>query len=118
MGQKTRNPKGCVSIINDANRLRLRWRFQKKRYSLNLFVFSKANLSQARKIARQIEKDVVHNCFDISLKKYNPLTNHEPPPVVVVKTLVQHFQDWVKNYRNMDCERDIDYNSTRNMLLR
>jgi integrase len=96
----------------------LRWRFQKKRYSLNLFVFSKSNLLQAKKIARQIEKDIVHNCFDTSLKKYKPLTNHEPPPVVIVKTLVEHFQDWVKNYRNMDCERDIDYNSTRNMLLR
>jgi integrase len=118
MGQKTRNPKGCVSIINDANRIRLRWRFQKSRYSLNLFVFSKSNLSQARRIARQIEKDVVHDCFDTSLKKYKPLTNHEPPPVVVIETLVQHFEDWVKNYRNMDCERDIDYNSTRNMLLR
>ena len=71
MGQKIRNLKGCVSIINDANPLRFRWRFQKKRYSLNLFVFSKFNLSQARKIARQIEKDIVHSYFDISLKYAN-----------------------------------------------
>jgi integrase len=114
----TKNQKGSVSIGNVANRIRLRWRFQTKRYSLNLFLYSKSNLSQAKKIATQIEKDIVHDCFDVTLKKYKPIASHEPPPVPVVKSLVQHFQDWVKNYRNMDCERDIDYNSTRNMLIR
>jgi integrase len=113
-----KNQKGSVSIDNFRNRIRLRWRFQKKRYSLNLFLYSKSNLSQAKKIAAQIEKDMVQNCFDVSLKKYKPIAAQEPPPIPVIKSLVQHFQDWVKNYRNMDCERDIDYNSTRNMLLR
>lgn len=114
MGQK--NPKGSVSIVNASGRIRLRWRFQKKRFSLNLFHFSKSNLAQAKNIASQIEKDIIHDGFDATLKKYKPVAAQEVSPAPVSKTLVEHFQDWVKNYRNMDCEKDIDYNSTRNMM--
>ncbi len=61
MGQK--NAKGSVSIYNASGRIRLRWRCQKKRYSLNLFLFNKANLLQAKKIALQIEHDLLADSF-------------------------------------------------------
>lgn len=112
----TKNLKGSVSIENITNRLRLRWRFQKKRYSLNLFHFTRANLLQSKKIAVQIENDIATDSFDLTLKRYKPLAIQEE--IKRTKSLVEHFQDWVKEYRNMDCERDIDYNSTRNMMLR
>ena len=31
---------------------------------------------------------------------------------------MEHFEFWVKQYRNMDCDRDIDYQSTRSMMRR
>lgn len=112
MGQK--KAKGSVSIMNAEGRIRLRWRFQKKRYSINLFSYSKANLLQAKKIALQIETDLINGQFDATTKKYLPKVNQEAEHVS--KTLVEHFEEWVRNYRNMDCEKDIDYNSTRNMM--
>jgi integrase len=114
MGTK-KGSKGAVSIENIDNRIRLRWRHQSKRYSLSLFLFSKTNLIQAKRIAATIEKDIVFESFDETLKKYKPEVKQEP---VYRKTLVEHFEHWVKNYRNMDCEMHIDYNSTRNMMLR
>lgn len=113
----TRNQKGSVSIENINNRIRLRWRFQNLRYSLNLFSFTKVNLLHAKKTALQIENDLITGDFDSSLQRYKPASAQAVVPVVV-KTLIQHFEDWVKDYRNMDCEKDIDYNSTRNMMLR
>lgn len=115
MGQK--NSKGSVSVFQDTKRIRLRWRYQQKRYSLNLFYFSKANLLQAKKIALQIEQDMLNGSFDASLQCYKPVAVQEAV-IPASKTLVEHFEDWVKNYRNMDCERDVDYNSTRNMMKR
>lgn len=112
----TKNVKGTVSIENIDKRIRLRWRFQKKRFSLNLFHFNKANLLQAKKIAVQIENDLAAEIFDISLRRYKPAAIQGALPIN--KTLVDHFQDWVRNYRNMDCEKDIDYYSTRSMMLR
>jgi integrase len=111
----TKNLKGTVTIEKRGNRIRLRWRYQSKRYSLSLFQLNKTNLIQARKIASTIESDMVFETFDTTLDKYTPEAN------LVVKenkTLVEHFEHWVKNYRNMDCEKHIDYNSTRNMMLR
>lgn len=53
MGQK--NAKGCVSIVNADERIRLRWRYQKQRYSMNLFSYSKENLVRAKKISIKIQ---------------------------------------------------------------
>lgn len=112
----TKNGKGTVSIEKINKRIRLRWRFQKKRFSLNLFHFTKANLIQAKKIALIIENDLLIGTFDFSLNRYKPIALQETKPLN--KSIIEHFQDWVKNYRNMDCEKDIDYNSTRNMMKR
>ena len=112
----TKNGKGTVSIENIDNRIRLRWRFQKKRFSLNLFHFSKANLLQAKKITILIEDDIRSGAFDTSLKKYKPTSIQESPFSEI--SLIDHFQSWVKDYRNMDCEKDIDYYSTKSMMMR
>ena len=96
----TKKPKGSVSIENINERIRLRWRYQQKRYTLNLFYFSKANLLQAKKIALQIEQDILDDTIDTSLKRYKPASLQEAV-VSVNKTLIEHFEDWVKNYRNL-----------------
>ncbi|MES2429436.1 MAG: tyrosine-type recombinase/integrase [Bacteroidota bacterium] len=111
MGQK--NSKGSVTITNDNNRIRLRWGYLGKRYSLNLFQYTKTNFLQAKKLALDIEQDIVNNEFDFTLSRYNG-----KPEIKIVdkKTAVQYFEEWTINYRQMDCNVNSDYNSLRGML--
>lgn len=111
MGHK--NQKGTVTITNYKGRIRLRWRYQSKRYSLNLFAFSKQNLLQARKTALEIEQDMVIGRFDFTLIKYD---GKEDVHKKEHKTIVTYFEEWVTSYKQMDCEKHTNYNSTRNMM--
>lgn len=113
MGQK--NQKGTVSIHNASGRIRLRWRYQAKRYSLNFSAYNKSNLVEAKKVALQVERDVLCNNMDVTLEKYVK-KNAQPPSKV--KTLVSLFEDWVTNYRQMNCDVNTDYHQARNMLKR
>lgn len=90
MGRK--NAKGSVSIVQDGQRIRLSWRYQKKRYSLNLFSFNKPNLQQAKKIALHIERDLLSNYFDTTLLRYQPTAFLEST-VSVNRSLVEHFEE-------------------------
>jgi integrase len=112
MGQK--NSKGTVTITNADGRIRLRWRYQTKRYSLSLYVFSKQNLLQARKTALEIEQDMVNNKFDYTLVKYGRIEEI----VEVQKSIVAYFEECVSNYKQMDCDKHTNYNSTRGMLIK
>ena len=113
MGQK--NSKGTVTITNADGRIRLRWRYQTKRYSLSLYVFSKQNLLQVRKTALEIEQDMVSNKFDYTLVKYG---GKEDFIKQESKTIVSYFEEWVSNYKQMDCDKHTNYNSTRGMLIK
>lgn len=113
MGQK--NQKGTVSIENAAGRIRLRWRYQNKRYSVSLFSFSKPNLVEAKKVALQIERDVLCNTLDVTLVRY---TKRQQPVPARVKSMVTLFEEWVTDYRQMNCELNSDYYQVRNMLRR
>jgi integrase len=66
-----------VNIDNDKGRIRLRWRYDSKRYSLNVQLrYRKANLSIAKRLACYIEQDLLKNKFDVSLLRYKAyLTN-------------------------------------------
>jgi hypothetical protein len=46
-----------------------------------------------------------------------PVTFHQEE-VNSFHPLVNEFESWVKNYRNMDCDKDCDYHSTRGMMKR
>ncbi|MGV3595593.1 MAG: Arm DNA-binding domain-containing protein [Sediminibacterium sp.] len=70
MGHK--NSKGAVSITNYRGRIRLRWRYQDKRYSLSLATYNKVNLSKATLVAAHIEKDMAYDVFDDTLERYKP----------------------------------------------
>ena len=113
----TKSAKGSITIEQKENRIRLRWRFQTKRYSLNLFEFSKSNILLAKKIAQHIGHDINIGKFDSTLYSYKPNYCRK-----IVETpeenLVQIFETWVTNYRNMDCNTDKDYHTVRNMMLR
>jgi integrase len=111
MGRKTF--KGAVSIINDRGRIRLRWRYQTDRYSINLQAHTKTNLTNARKLAVQIEQDMLNNQFDFSLSKYKG--EQEAPPKVA-KTMVSYFEEWVTDYKQMSCDKNSDYYYIRNTI--
>src|SRR5438270_7511015 len=113
MGRKTL--KGLVSIDEDKNRIRLRWRYQYKRYSLNLFLFTKANLVKAKEVALLIEKDLIAGSFDASLQKYRQLPYKK---ACNQQAIIDYFEEWVTHYKHMDCDRNIDYHAARNMMRR
>ncbi len=112
MGQK--NLKGTVSIVKDNSRIRLRWRYLNKRYSLNLFAYTKSNLLQSKKTALIIENDMLNSTFDSTLNKYK--LNSNVVIKSVDKSIVEYFEEWTINYRQMNCDKNTDYNSLRSML--
>jgi integrase len=111
MGHK--NKKGTVSIINAKGRIRLRWRYKMQRHTINLAAFNKQNLIQAKIIALKIEQDILFDNFDTTLVSY---TGKERDKVRSSQNIVELFEEWVKDYKQMDCEIHTNYNSTRNML--
>jgi integrase len=111
MGRK--NSKGSVSIINERERIRLRWRHQTNRYTINLDAYNKSNLVQAKIVALKIEQDITYGSFDNTLESY---TGKQSTKLKSSKDIVELFEEWVKDYKQMDCEIHTNYNSTRNML--
>lgn len=111
MGHK--NLKGTVSIVNYMGRIRLRWRYQSKRYSLNLSIYNKTNVLQAKKIALTIEHDMAYEKFDHSLNRYKGKSEIESD---LKKSIVEYFEEWTSSYKQMNCELHTNYNSVRNML--
>ncbi|OYZ00982.1 MAG: hypothetical protein B7Y37_08785 [Sphingobacteriia bacterium 28-36-52] len=106
--------KGSVSVENYRNRIRLRWRYQGKRYSLNLASYNKPNLTASKKVLLQIELDMASGNFDDSLVKYG--AKEAKVEDVLPKTLVEYFEFWVSNYKQLDCNKNSDYFHLRNTL--
>lgn len=67
MGRKT--TRGAVSLIDERGNIRMRWRYEGKRYSLTLFQNTKKGLHQAKKLAMEIESDLFNDRFDATLRK-------------------------------------------------
>lgn len=115
LGQKI--SKGAVSITNCEVRIRLRWRYLGERYSISLSAYNQLNLLQAKKTALQIEQDIITGNFDVTLLKYSKnkaVLNKKAAPAE--SSFVTLFENWTKNYKQMDCEIHTNYNSTRNMI--
>jgi integrase len=111
-----KNQKGKVSVENFKNRIRLRWRYQGKRYSLSFGPYDKINLKAASKVVLQIELDMVSDQFDDTLVKYG---GKAPKPIVepnTPKSIVEYFEKWVKEYKQLDCNKNSDYYHLRNTL--
>jgi integrase len=109
-----KNQKGTVSIENYRERIRLRWRFQGVRYALNLSAYTKVNLIQAKKIASVIEQDMALGNFDNSLAKYKSTKINSPLKSHV--SMVDLFERWVINYKNLDFNKNSDYFYFRNTI--
>ena len=112
MGQK--KSKGTVSIINAEGRIRLRWRYHTKRFSINLGEYNRINIIEAKKVALLIESDIIYNVLDISLLKYKKKVKFEE----LSTSLMSLFEYWVVNFRHKDCDVHADYNQVKRMLKR
>ncbi len=112
LGQKSL--KDAVGITNADGRIRLRWRYNGKRYSLSLLPWNQLNLIQAKKTALQIEQDIITDNFDSTLIKYSGKT--VAAAKAIPKSFVELFEEWTISYKQMDCEIHTNYNSCRNMI--
>jgi integrase len=84
--------KGTVSVEEFQGRLRLRWRFESKRYTLSIGLpDSKVNRKVAQQKATAIELDMASGNFDPTLKKYKPQS--QSTNQVSVVTLFRKFMD-------------------------
>lgn len=130
MGQKLKTPKGEISIANFQSRIRLRWRYESVRYSLNLpYSYTPENLHHAAIKVAEIKLDILKGCFDATLEKYNSKSKSpfsiQRENIVSVETkyipkklgdLVSLFNNWCKNYRNVDVEQTAMFLYTRRLL--
>ncbi|WP_218082160.1 Arm DNA-binding domain-containing protein [Anthocerotibacter panamensis] len=65
--------KGTVSVESFRERLRLRWRFEGKQYSIGIGLQdTPVNRKAAKMVAGQIELDIASGHFDRTLKRYKP----------------------------------------------
>jgi integrase len=111
MGHKSK--RGSIGVTIYGGQIRLRWRFNGKRFSLNAGPDTTKQHITARKIIFLIERDIAYDEFDLTLDKYRLKPKAPSKPTM---TFVESFEHWVRNYRQMDCEVNIDYNSLRNTL--
>jgi integrase len=131
MGQKSKTPKGEISITNFQGRIRLRWRYNGVRYSLNVpYAYVSENMHHGAIRAAEIKLDIAKGCFDPTLEKYNPTPLVLPPPkaemgpvlkrsdgvTVSIIDLIKHFNDWGTNVRNIDIDRTTYYLAARSFL--
>jgi integrase len=112
LGQKSL--KDAVGITNADGRIRLRWRYNGKRYSLSLLPWIQLNVLQAKKTALQIEQDIITGNFDSTLVKYSG--KNAAAAKTSLKSFVELFEEWTISYKQMDCEVHTNYNSCRNMI--
>lgn len=92
------------------NSIRLRWRFNKKRYSLCM-LNTIENIPNASLLALQIEADIRTNQFDPTLNKYRDI---KKAPV----DILDKFEHWCTHIRNIEMHRSTDYLCTYRMLER
>jgi len=90
-----KSPKGAVSISNYKERIRLRWRYLGKRYSLSLAAFNKVNLKATKRVVLHIELDMANGLFDDTLLRYSGKVIHVNEEPVIPLSIVACFERWV-----------------------
>jgi integrase len=134
MGQETTNhKKGEISINNADGRIRLRWRINAVRYSLNLpYQYTDDNLHFARITAAEIRLDIMKGSFDASLDKYkvnnSPSiqnltaaklpTKEDSQYCIYLRELIPLFTEWATNIRSIDLENTSYYYNAQKLLAK
>lgn len=131
MGRRAK--KGEVSITNDDGRIRLRWRVNGRRCSINTpFPYSATNLSNAANLAARIQSDLVNNTYDPTMERYKRLVHSNITTPVqpsmgtqpasstagTIGEIQPHFKLWVTQIKNADFDRSSYYLYTDKALTR
>lgn len=123
LGQK--NQKGTVSLHNNCNRIRIRWRYLGKRYSINHSSYNHFNLLEAKKLALQLEQDMIMGCFDMTLMKYKNTSvakqqqlPRQQKKVPTQKSIIELFETWTIKYRQISFDINVHYRGVWSMLNR
>lgn len=124
MGRK--NLKGTVSIFQERNSIRLRWRYHEERYSTSIAGDNQFTIARAKQLAATIELDMLTDRFDTTLIKYKETFRHEGsllPHKVNQSTIdklsfeiIHSFENWTINVKQMNCDVNVNYNAVRNMI--
>ncbi len=69
----SKSPKGTVSIGNYEGRIRLRWRYESRRFCITLSQWNDRNLYAAKMAALKIEHDMMVDAFDETLERYHTI---------------------------------------------
>ena len=131
MGHKSKTPKGEISITNCRGRIRLRWRFEGQRYSLNLpYAYQGEYLYYAKVKVAEIKLDIMKECFDTTLQKYDQhvISKKIKPEkellpaapdiskIISIDQLAPAFENWGKTIRNVDVDNAVNYLYVRKWL--
>ena len=113
MNTRKKSPKGTVSVEEFQGRIRLRWRFEGKRYTISIGLSdSKVNRQVAQQKATTIELDIASGNFDPTLKKYKPHTKS-----ITGLSVVAFFEQFVESKAKVLLPRSLEkYRATLNYL--
>jgi integrase len=132
MGHNLKAAKGEISVSNYKSRIRLRWRHNGERYSLNLpFSYVPENMHHAVVKAAEVKLDIMKDCFDPSLEKYKvqpakplkqvskkPIKEEQDASPSILKALVPDFNYWCKAIKSIDVENTAYYLYARKLLVK
>lgn len=129
MGQTLKSRRGEISITDFQGRIRLRWRVNGHRYSLNLpFAYAPENLHYATVKVAEIKLDILKGSFDNTLERYKPKIE-TPVPVIKNKILAEtkelylsdladKFSEWTAQIKNVNIDHSIDYFGVHRVIKR
>lgn len=106
--------RGEISIEEFRGRLRIRWRYNNRRYSLSAAANTKLNLLIAQKVAIQIEYDIAINDFDYHLIKYRAVIEHSIKPI---DNIQEYFPVWVYEMKHKVCS-EVDHYYSHHLILK
>ena len=97
MSYKTGIKRNKVSVDVYKNRIRLRWRYKSKRFTVYIGTQSKEIFEHAKKLSKVISEDIELNRFDHTLEKYKSKRERKISKGVNTKPTVVSFYDlWIK----------------------
>lgn len=114
LSRSSKKGKGEISIEEFRGRLRIRWRYNNKRYSLSASSYTKLNLIVAQKVAIQIEYDIATNNFDYQLITYKSVIEHS---IKSINNIYEYFPEWVSEMRHKVCS-EVDHYHTIHLALK
>jgi len=120
IGKVQRMKKGEISLSQTRGTIRLRWRYNGDRYTLNPHLpYNALGIERAGIIIQEIKLDIEKGTFDVTLNRYRPkaiagavIQKHQDNPVLKKADepcLLEKYHQWVMENRHGDLSGNNDY---------